>query len=431
MLRLVPLITGASLDRQTLAMEIKPMSARRLDSVLCLDDFEVAARRHLPRPLFGYIAGAAETNASLRLNAESFQHYAFVPRVMVDVSKRSQSVTLFGDTYSSPIGIAPMGLSALTSYRGDIVLAEAADDARIPLIMSGSSLIPLEEVAQVSKSAWFQAYLPGQASQIKELIARVAHAEFKTLVITVDTPAQANRENNVRTGFSTPLRPTWRLAWDGLSRPSWLLGTFFRTLLRHGMPHFENNYATRGAPILSANVVRDFSDRGHFTWDHLKLIRTIWHGPLVIKGVLNKADAAMACRIGVDGIIVSNHGGRQLDGSVAPLLVLQQIIDVAGTTPVMLDSGVRRGSDVLKAIALGARMAFVGRPFAYAAAVAGKAGVAHGITLLKEEISRNMAMLGICGISDMTMDRLMALNERSFPVVNLVTEERATKWKLN
>jgi L-lactate dehydrogenase (cytochrome) len=406
-------------------MEITRLPACRLKPVLCLDDFEALARRHLPRPLFGYIAGAAETNASLRLNAESFQQYAFVPRVMVDVSKRSQSVTLFGDTYSSPIGIAPMGLSALTSYRGDIVLAQAADDAKVPMIMSGSSLIPLEEVAQVSKSAWFQAYLPGQTSQIKELIARVARAGFKTLVITVDTPAQANRENNVRTGFSTPLRPTLRLAWDGLSRPSWLLGTFFRTLVTHGMPHFENNYATRGAPILSANVVRDFSDRGHFTWDHLKLIRSIWDGPLVIKGVLNRADAAMACRVGVDGMIVSNHGGRQLDGSVAPLLMLQQIVDVTGATPVMVDSGIRRGSDVLKAIALGARIAFLGRPFGYAAAVAGKAGVAHGITLLKEEISRNMAMLGICGIDDMTMDRLIALHERVSPAAKPVTEERA------
>lgn len=401
------------------------ISTRRLQSVLCLDDFEIAARKHLPRPLFGYIAGAAETNASLRLNAQSYGRYAFLPKVMVDVSNRSQAVTLFGVTYASPIGIAPMGLSALTSYRGDIVLAQAAEEARVPMIMSGSSLIRLEEVARVSKGAWFQAYLPGQIEQIKALISRVALAGFSTLVITVDTPAQANRENNVRTGFSTPLRPSLRLAWDGLSRPSWLLGTFARTLLRHGMPHFENNYATRGAPILSANVVRDFSDRGHFTWDHLKLIRSLWHGPLVIKGVLARADATMACRIGVDGIIVSNHGGRQLDGSVAPLLVLPQIVEAAGTTPVMIDSGVRRGSDVLKALALGARAAFVGRPFAYAAAVAGQAGVAHGIALLKEEVSRNMAMLGICGIDEMTMDRLVALDRQAVSLEDNATDERA------
>ena len=406
-------------------MDTTSLPARRLKSVLCLDDFEALARRHLPRPLFAYIAGAVETNASLRLNAQSFQHYGFLPNVMVDVSSRSQAVTLFGNTYAAPIGIAPMGLSALYAYRGDIVLAEAADHANIPMIMSGSSLIRLEEVAQVSSTAWFQAYLPGQVGQIRNLVARVGQAGFSTLVVTVDTPVQANRENNVRAGFSTPLRPTPALAWEGLSHPSWLLGTFLRTLLKHGMPHFENNYASRGAPVLSANVVRDFSDRGHFTWEHLKLIRGIWPGPLVIKGILNKADAVKACRVGVDGIIVSNHGGRQLDGSIAPLMMLPQIVDVAGNTPVMLDSGVRRGADALKAIGLGARMVFVGRPFAYAAAIAGKAGAAHAIRLLSEEISRNMAMLGICTLAEMTAHQLVSLNAFQSPIQNIRTNERA------
>nr|WP_089401382.1 alpha-hydroxy acid oxidase [Noviherbaspirillum humi] len=391
--------------------------ARRLRKVLCLDDFEVLARSHLPHPIFGYIAGAAETNASLRFNQDSFQRYAFVPSVMVDVSTRSQAVELFGRTYASPFGIAPMGLSALSAYRGDIVMAQAADQAGVPMIMSGSSLIRLEEVAQASRSTWFQAYLPGHADQITALIERVGRAGFSTLVITVDTPAAANRENNVRAGFSTPLRPTPRLAWDGLTRPSWLFGTFLRTLLKHGMPHFENNYAIRGAPILSPTVVRDFSDRGHFTWEHLKRIRAQWQGPLVIKGVLNRNDAISACRAGVDGIIVSNHGGRQLDGSVAPLRMLPDIVEAAGNIPVMLDSGVRRGSDVLKAMALGARMVFVGRPFAYAAAVAGKDGVGHGIRLLSEEVSRNMAMLGIRRLADMTADRLVLADDFRPPII--------------
>jgi L-lactate dehydrogenase (cytochrome) len=385
-------------------------SSRRLRAILCLDDFEAAARNFLPRPVFGYIAGAAETNASLHQNRAGFQDYYFVTSVMVDVSKRSQAVTLFGKTYASPFGIAPMGLSALSAYRGDLVLAKAADRAQIPMIMSGSSLIRLEEVAKESNSAWFQAYLPGEVSQITALIGRVRNAGFETLVITVDTPAQANRENNVRTGFSTPLRPSLRLAWDGLSHPSWLCGTFLRTLLKHGMPHFENNYAARGAPIISPNVVRDFSDRGHLTWEHLTLIRRMWPGPLVIKGILSKEDAVIACKVGVDGIIVSNHGGRQLDGSVAPLRVLAEIVDAAREVPVMLDSGVRRGTDALKAIALGAKMVFVGRPFAYAAAVAGEAGVAHGIKLLSEEISRNMAMLGIRSLDQMHPGRLVPAN---------------------
>ncbi|OWT63676.1 alpha-hydroxy-acid oxidizing enzyme [Candidimonas nitroreducens] len=375
--------------------------------VLCLDDFESQARKRLPRAIFGYISGAAETNASLQLNRDSFRDYAFVPNALVDVSKRSQEVTLFGKTYAAPIGMAPMGLSALFAYRGDLVLAQAAARAGIPMIMSGSSLIRLEEVAQASKDAWFQAYLPGDPSQISALIARVALAGFETLVVTVDTPVQANRENNVRSGFSTPLRPTLRLAWDGLTHARWLCGTFLRTLARHGMPHFENNYATRGAPILSPNVLRDFSDRGHLTWDHLREIRRMWRGALVIKGILNKDDAVTACRAGVDGIIVSNHGGRQLDGSVAPLRVLPSIVDAARDIPVMIDSGVRRGTDVLKAIGLGARMAFVGRPFAYAAAVAGEPGAAHGIKLLQDEILRDMGLLGIHSLSQMGPERLV------------------------
>lgn len=367
----------------------------RLRGILSLDDFEPAARRHLPRPIFGYIAGAVETNRSLAANREAFDEHAFVPRVLVDISRRSTQCTVFGKTWSAPFGIAPMGICALSSYRGDLVLARAAADAGVPMIMSGSSLIRLEEVASACPGTWFQAYLPGDEPRIGALIERVAAAGFRTLVITVDTPVSANRENNVRTGFSTPLRPTPRLFWDGITHPRWLFGTFLRTLLRHGMPHFENNYATRGAPIVSRNVARDFSDRGHLNWAHFRFIRSIWPGRLVIKGILSADDARIARDAGADGIIVSNHGGRQLDGAVAPLRVLPSIVAACPDLPVMMDSGVRRGTDVLKALALGARCVFVGRPFAYAAAVGGVAGVTHAIDLLTQEISRDLAMLGV------------------------------------
>lgn len=370
-------------------------------SILCLDDFEVAAAAHLPRPLFGYVAGAAETNRSLRGNRESFEALRFVPRVMVDISRRSATRTLFGHAYAAPFGIAPLGLSALTAYRGDVVLATQAARANIPMIMSGSSLIRLEDVAAASPQAWFQAYLPGDMEGITALIERVARAGFGTLVITVDTPVAANRENNVRAGFSTPLRPSLRLMWEGITHPRWLLGTLARTLLRHGMPHFENNYATRGAPILSPNVERDFSDRGHLHWAHFALIRRLWVGKLIVKGILSAQDACIARDAGADGIIVSNHGGRQLDGAVSPLCVLPAIVQACPEIPVMMDGGIRRGSDVLKALALGARFVFVGRPFAYAAAVGGEAGVSHAIGLMAQEISRNMAMLGINGLDEL------------------------------
>jgi L-lactate dehydrogenase (cytochrome) len=380
---------------------------RRLRNILCLEDFEEAARRFLPRPIFGYIAGAAETNASLVQNRESFQDYSFLTSVMVDVSKRSAAVSVLGKTFASPFGIAPMGLGALSAYRGDIVLARAAERANIPMIMSGSSLIPLEDVAREARHTWFQAYLPGEVSQITALIERVRRAGFETLVITVDTPVAANRENNMRNGFSTPLRPSARLAWQGLSHPSWLCGTFLRTIFKHGLPHFENNYATRGAPILSPNVMRDLSDRGHLTWEHLALIRRSWSGPLVIKGILNKDDAVIARKLGVDGIIVSNHGGRQLDGTIAPLRVLPEIVDAVKDLPVMLDSGVRRGTDALKAIALGAKLVFIGRPFAYAAAIGGEAGVDHAIKLFSDEIFRDLGMLGVHALDQVHPGRLV------------------------
>ena len=385
-----------------------PVLPRRLGHVLCLDDFEVAARRHLPAPVFAYVSGGVERNQTLRANEQAFQQREFVTRVLVDTSKRSTQTHLFGRDWSAPFGIAPMGISALSAYRGDLVLAQAAAQENVPMIMSGSSLIRLEEIVQANPQAWFQAYLPGAEEEIVALVERVKAAGYGTLVLTLDASIASNRENNIRAGFSTPLRPSARLAWQGLTHPRWLFGTFVQTLLRHGMPHFENNHARRGAPILSANVLRDFSDRGHLGWRHIRMIRAMWPGRLVLKGILDDRDAQLALDHGADGLIVSNHGGRQLDGTVSPLRVLPAIVKASPNAPVMIDSGFRRGTDVLKALALGAAFVFIGRPFNYAAAVAGEAGVRKGITLLRDEVSRNMAMLGVSHIADTRTARLMA-----------------------
>ncbi|MBX4895480.1 alpha-hydroxy acid oxidase [Rhizobium bangladeshense] len=380
-------------------------STRLCRDALCLDDFEMSARRHLPKPLFGYIAGATETNASLRHNAEAFQAYAFRPRVLLDVSRRSTETSLFGKTYAAPFGIAPMGISALMAYRGDIVLAQGADRSGIPMIISGSSLIPLEEIAAVSPQAWFQAYLPGEPDRIDALIDRVAAAGIGTLLLTVDTATLPNRENNVRAGFSTPLRPGLRLAWQGISHPRWTTGTFLRTIVRHGIPHFENSYATRGAPIISSNVTRDFGKRDHLNWSHLERIRKRWSGKLVVKGIMHPEDAARAANTGADGVIVSNHGGRQLDGTASPLQVLPEIAARVGDNiAVMIDGGIRRGTDIMKALALGACFVFVGRPFLYAAAVAGLPGVVRAADILKKELHGNMALLGVTRVTDISTD---------------------------
>lgn len=273
------------------------------------------------------------------------------------------------------------------------------------MIISGSSLIPLEEIAAVSPQAWFQAYLPGEPDRIDALIDRAGAAGLRTLLLTVDTATLPNRENNVRAGFSTPLRPGLRLAWQGISHPRWTTGTLLRTIVRHGIPHFENSYATRGAPIISSNVARDFGRRDHLNWSHLERIRNRWSGKLVVKGIMHPDDAARAVDTGVDGVIVSNHGGRQLDGTASPLQVLPEIASRVGdSVAVMVDGGFRRGTDIMKALALGACFVFVGRPFLYAAAVAGLPGVLKAADILKTELHSNMALLGVTKVGDISAD---------------------------
>ena len=229
---------------------------RILRGMLALDDFEAPARRYIPRPIFGYISGGAETNASMRGNRAVFDDFAFVPKTLVDVSGRSQKTVLFGRTYDAPFGIAPMGGTGMAAYQGDLVLARAAAQANLPMILSGASLTPLEQVREEGPTAWFQAYLPGETGPITELVERVARAGYDTLCLTVDVPVGANRENNVRSGFHTPLRPTPRLAWDGITRPRWLIGMFARTLLLQGMPHLRDEI-DRDMALLGITTLAD------------------------------------------------------------------------------------------------------------------------------------------------------------------------------
>jgi len=376
-----------------------------LRRMLALDDFIEAARWYMPRPIYGYVTGGAETNAALRGNRDQWDEVAFVVKTLVDTSARVQKTTLFGRTYDAPFGIAPMGGTAMAAYEGDLVLARAAAAANIPMILSGAALTKLEDVRKEGPTAWFQAYLPGETGPITELVERVARAGYDTLVLTVDVQVAANRENNVRSGFDTPLRPTLRLAWDGIVRPRWLFGMFLRTLLTQGMPHFENMGAR--VPLLSRTAERTRGRRDKLSWKHVEMMRRMWKGRFVLKGILDAEDARIARESGVDGVIVSNHGGRQLDGAAAPLRVLPAIAANAGNMTVMMDSGVRRGTDVLKALALGAQFVFLGRPFLCAAAIAGVPGVAHGIRLLRDEIDRDMALLGIPSLQEMRRERLM------------------------
>jgi L-lactate dehydrogenase (cytochrome) len=379
---------------------------RALRRYLSLDDFEATARRRLPRFLYGYIAGAVETDAALRDNRRAFDEYGFVPRVLNDVSGREQTTELFGKTYASPFGIPPMGSAALCAYRGDVVLTRAAAAMNVPMILSASSLITLEDVQRENPAAWYQAYLAGDAARIEPLVDRVAAAGYDTFVVTADVPVAPNRENNIRNGFQVPLAITPRVAWDTITHPDWLLGTWARTVINHGMPHFENMDAVRGPPALSKNLMRNIGKRDQLAWKHVELIRRRWQGKLVVKGLISPVDARIARESGVDGVIVSNHGGRQLDCTVSALRTLPEISAEANGMTVMLDGGIRRGTDVLKALALGAHFVFIGRPLLFAAVAAGEAGVRRALTLLRDEVDRDMALLGIRSISEISPNLL-------------------------
>ena len=389
------------------AAKFRAGKSANLRRILSLQDFEGAAQRRLPKSVFGFVAGGAEDGRSLRANREAFDRIALRPRVLVDVSKRSQAITLFGARYASPFGIPPMGASALCRFEADLALARAAAAEDVPFILSAPSTVPLERVIREAPLAWYQAYLPEGRERIGRLLDRVRAAGYAVLVVTVDVPVGANRENNLRNGFSMPVQPNLRLALDGLLHPRWLAGTVATTLLRSGIPRFENYAAERGGWIISPRPAWQHAGRDALSWPDLAWIRSQWKGKLVLKGILGAGDARRACGEGMDGIIVSNHGGRQLDGAVAPLRALPAVLEAARETVVMMDGGIRRGTDVLKALALGAKCVFAGRPMLFGAAVAGEAGVRHAIGILREEIGRDLALLGCADIASVTRDLLV------------------------
>lgn len=393
-----------------IAKRKKSTIAPRLRKVFSLDDFEARAKRLLPRAIYGYVSGGTETDSTLRANHQAYRSFAFRPRILRDVSERSQKTEFLGRTYSVPFGIAPMGFSALAAFDGDVVLAKGAAAAGSFAICSAASLTPLERVAGDAGSTWFQAYIPGDRDRIAGLLTRVEAAGFQHLVITGDVPVASNREHNARNGFDAPFRITPQLVWQGVTHPRWSIGTLGREIAARGMPHFENMEAVQGPPLFSRDLTRSTIARDRLSWDDIAFIRDRWKGKLLIKGVIHSEDAKLAAQYGCDAIIISNHGGRQLDCTVSALGFLPDFRKAVPDMGIIYDGGIRRGTDVLKALALGADCVLVGRPFLYAAATDGQAGVRHAMALLSEEIDRGMALLGVRSVGELQQLGLACLH---------------------
>lgn len=377
-----------------------------MKGVVNVDDLRKLAKRRLPKICYDYVEGGTDDEIGLVTNELAFRQTRIVPRYLIDVSARDQSTTLFGRTYSSPIGIAPTGLADLVRRGADLMLAEAARDANVPFIMSGASTSLIEDLGKLAPDhGWYQIYSAVDPSISEDMIKRVGDAGLKTLVFTVDVPQASNRERNTRNGWGPSGKLTWKTKFEALGHPAWMA-----EWLQHGTPYFSNwtRYAGENA---GAKQVADFVGeqcRAPLTWKHVERYRELWKGNFVLKGIMHPDDAVRAHSLGVDGIMVSNHGGRQLDNAPSPLEVLPRICGVVGDRlTVMLDGGIRRGLHALIAIAAGAKFVFQGRPTLYGVTAGGVVGAAKALEIFRREIDVSMAQIGVTNIADLGPQFLM------------------------
>ncbi|MCK1738308.1 alpha-hydroxy-acid oxidizing protein [Bradyrhizobium sp. 138] len=377
-----------------------------MQGVVNVDDLRELAKKRLPKVVFDFIEGGTDDEVGLITNARAFRQMRIVPRYLIDISVRDQSTKLFGRTYSSPVGIAPTGPAGLCRRGADMMLAEAARDANVPFIMSGVSSSTIEDLGKLAPDhGWYQIYSAVDPSISEDMIKRVGDAGLKTLVFTVDVPVGSNRERSIRRGWGAQLKLTWKTKFEALCHPAWMM-----EWLQHGRPYLDN-WTRYAGPNASAKKVADFvwsQFPAPMTWQHVERYRELWKGNFVLKGIMHPDDALRAHSIGIDGIIVSNHGGRQLDNTPSPLEVLPTICHALGDRmPVMLDGGVRRGLHVLIAFCMGAKFVFQGRPTLYGVTAGGIAGAAKALAIFRREIDISMAQIGATRLVDLSPQFLM------------------------
>lgn len=369
-------------------------------------DYRAAAQKRLPPFLFHYIDGGAYAEQTLRRNVEDLAAVALRQRVLKDMSRLDTSIELFGEKLSIPVALSPVGLTGMYRRRGEVQAARAADAHGIPFTMSTVSVCPIEEVApKIKRPMWFQLYVLKDRGFMQNALERAQAAGCSTLVFTVDMPVPGARYRDAHSGMSGP-NAAMRRYWQSVTHPAWSMDV---GLL--GRPHDLGNIsAYRGSPTDLADYIgwlgANFDPS--ISWKDLEWIRAFWKGPMVIKGILDPEDAKDAVRFGADGIIVSNHGGRQLDGVLSSARALPAIADaVKGQIKILADSGIRNGLDVVRAIALGADCAMIGRAFIYALATSGEAGVKHLLELLEKEMRVAMTLTSVSKVSDITGDLLV------------------------
>ena len=364
-----------------------------MNPAFSIADLRARAKRRLPKMVFDYLEGGAEDERSIAENVAAFSRIRFVPKRLVDVSRRSIARSILGAKAEAPFVVGPTGLNGIFWPDGDLALARAAQKAGVPFALSTASNAAIEDVAGIGGDLWFQLYVVHR-SLAEGLVARAERAQCSTLILTVDVAVNGKRERDLRNGFAFPFRYHARTLWDALTHPDWTA-----RLLLHGMPIMAN-LAADGATSLEAQtaLLRRQMDAS-FDWDALARLRDRWPRRLLVKGVLDSDDVARCFTLGVDGVIVSNHGGRQIDSFRAPIEALPGLV---GRGPVLMDGGLRRGADIVKAIAAGAEAVLLGRSVLYGLAADGEAGAALAIRILKDEIDRTLALIGCASVDELT-----------------------------
>ncbi|MBJ3776911.1 alpha-hydroxy acid oxidase [Acuticoccus mangrovi] len=379
-----------------------PRASRRRRKIVArcrsIADLRAAARRRLPRSVFDFVDGGAEDERTLTDNAAAFKLLRFQPKMLVDVTTVDMRTTLLDGPSALPVIVAPYGACGFSWPRGDHAGAEVAEAAGIAYAMSSTASVALEDIAARHQGRrWFQCYIFRRREITAELIARAEKAGFETLVITVDLPVGGNRERDYRNDFSVPFRYTPRNVTDFALHPEWSI-----TTLRNGMPTLANLAAFGNVNDVNAtasSVGRNYDPS--FNWDDLAAIRDRWRGKLVVKGIARGEDARRLVALGADAIAVSNHGGRQLDGALPTLFCLPEIRDAVGrAAEVYLDGGIRRGTDIVKALALGADAVMLGRSLLYGIAAGGAVGARRALDILTQELGRTMQLLGAPRLAD-------------------------------